>query len=95
MIEVVVGNIGTVYVGRNHTLAGLEYDKYVDISKAGAGRGADEPVTLLSGDEILREYIPLDKHNVDGCDDEECQACNGILDDKVAEIQYSQDVEGT
>ena len=54
--EVVVGNIGTVYVGTDEREARSTFNRYRDISRGGTGQAAGEPVALLRGDEIAREY---------------------------------------
>lgn len=54
--EVVVGNVGTVYRGKQGFQAHLDYNKYVGISKHGGGRTEGEPVTLFMDGEIVKEY---------------------------------------
>lgn len=56
---VVVGNIGTTYVGRERP-ARAEYDRARRDSSASYGRASGEPVTLLLGGEIVAEYEPDD-----------------------------------
>jgi hypothetical protein len=55
--EVVVGNIGTVYSGRDEAEAQKHYDEYVDQSKTGYGRAAGESVTMFRNGEIFKEHI--------------------------------------
>jgi hypothetical protein len=59
--EVVVGNIGTVHRGTNLRDARFHARSYVDQSKSGRGRAAEESVTVLrvtgSDVEIIDEYI--------------------------------------
>jgi len=56
--SVVVGNIGTVFVGQNGKLAREVWASYTNASKKGIGRGAGEPVTLFCEEEIHTEYCP-------------------------------------
>lgn len=58
VFTVIAGNIGQVYSGDNLLLAQTLYDQYVADSKAGIGRGANEPVNLLGDNEMLAEFIP-------------------------------------
>lgn len=58
--EVIVGNIGSVYVGPDKVEAERKFAEYVSQSKSGAGRAAGEPVTLLEEDEVEDEYQPQD-----------------------------------
>lgn len=55
--EVIVGNIGTMDY-TNKKLAKECYDTYVTLSKEGATRVSNEPVTLLRNGDVLEEYIP-------------------------------------
>lgn len=57
---VVVGNIGTVYVGPSLVVASQKFVDYKAASEEGRGRGAHEPVTLFDGDDIVREFNPQD-----------------------------------
>ncbi len=56
--QVIVGNIGTVYSGKDYTEAKATYAHYVEQSKAPFGRASGEQVTLLEDDEIKAEYNP-------------------------------------
>lgn len=55
---VIVGNIGTVYNGYDQNEARAEYDWYVTMSERSTGRAANEPVTMLHGDDIVAEHTP-------------------------------------
>lgn len=55
--EVIVGNVGTVYVGVDAKRATVEFEAYVSRSKLGSGRVEGESVTLLGDHEIIREYV--------------------------------------
>lgn len=59
--QVIVGNIGTVYSGTELKKALVAFKEYKSQSKDGYGRAAHEEVTLMQGDEILKEYN--DKRN--------------------------------
>ena len=66
---VIVGNVGTIYDGTNRTIAHERYRTYVKLSREGYGRVAGEPVTLMHGDEIVKEYNgTLTKEHTDGID---------------------------
>ena len=54
--EVIVGNIGTVYSGRDIDAATVKYYAYVDLSKSDYGRAAGEAVTLTRNGDILAEH---------------------------------------
>ena len=54
--EVLVGNIGTVVRTTNKREAEGIYRDYVEASKAGVGRAADEAVGLFCDGEPVREY---------------------------------------
>lgn len=56
--EVIVGNIGMVYSGTSPEQAGIAFDEYVKQSKAGVGRAAGEPVTIMADGSITQEYNP-------------------------------------
>jgi hypothetical protein len=56
MLDVIVGNIGTVYSGSNRAIAILLFIDYVAASKGGVGRAGDEDVTLMEDGEVLQEY---------------------------------------
>ena len=55
--KVIVGNIGTVYVGDSLTEALRDFNEYVRISDSGIGRAGYETVTLIKGDKILRGWL--------------------------------------
>lgn len=55
--EVIVGNIGTVYTGRDAKIARETMQEYIRQSKSGVGRAGNEPVTLLLNGEIFDEYV--------------------------------------
>ena len=55
--EVVVGNIGSVYSGRNRAKAAQHFQEYVSQSKSGVGRAGGESVTHLKSGEIHREHV--------------------------------------
>lgn len=54
--EILVGNIGCVYVGESKTEASEYYREYVSQSKNGYGRASGEPVSLWEDGEIIREW---------------------------------------
>lgn len=58
--QVIVGNVGTVYSGKNKVKAEKTYDTYKAISIAGVGRAGGEDVTLMvtEGDnqDIVKEH---------------------------------------
>ena len=54
--SVVVGNIGTVYSGSSRADALAAYNEYVEQSTTDYGRAAGEGVTLLDGDQIVKEF---------------------------------------
>ncbi len=56
MLEIVVGNIGTVYSGDSWSEAKETYWNYVEQSKAKRGRAAGEDVTWFLDGEIHKEY---------------------------------------
>lgn len=53
MYEVIVGNIGSVHVGRNKRVARRVASEYAELSISGVGRAANELVTLLCDNEIV------------------------------------------
>jgi len=59
--EVIVGNVGSVYLGSNGFDARKHYNQYVYLSKHNHGRAGGEPVTLMKNDEIELEYNPVNK----------------------------------
>jgi hypothetical protein len=56
--SVIVGNIGTIYLGHSYFCAEETFDDYVEQSKEGFGRARDEPVIMLADEEIEKEYQP-------------------------------------
>ena len=54
--EVVVGNIGRVYSGKNGFTANNTYQTYVGQSKRGRGRAAGEQVVLFKNGQIVKEH---------------------------------------
>ena len=75
--EVVVGNIGSVYVGVSQSEAMRHYTEYVRQSKTNGGRAGGEDVTLFKNDQPIKEYygsngaedsldpIPVNDHTVE------------------------------
>ena len=59
--EVLVGNVGSVYVGDDEAEARRKFDVYVESSKSGVGRAGDEPVTLMCDGEPVIEHFPATK----------------------------------
>jgi len=55
--EVLVGNIGTVYHGKEEHIAYQIFNSYVWRSVQGLGRAANESVTLFKDDEIVNEHL--------------------------------------
>ena len=55
--ELIVGNIGSVYVGRSKREAMKHFAEYVSQSKSGHGRAGGEDVTLLQNDEPIKEHF--------------------------------------
>ena len=53
--QVLVGNIGSVYIGNDKGLAVSTFREYADQSKNNYGRAAGESVTLFDRDEITKE----------------------------------------
>jgi hypothetical protein len=53
--EVIVGNIGSVYVGPNYDEAQRRHDGYVVQSQGGYGRAAGETVIIMRDGEIYLE----------------------------------------
>ena len=60
--EIVVGNICSVYYGKNRIAASRTFDMYKEYSQDGYGRAAGESVTWLIDDEIHKEYLPLEEN---------------------------------
>lgn len=57
---VVVGNIGTIYDGKDGFTAKQEYAAYKALSEAGYGRAGNEPVTLFRNGHPHWEHQPKD-----------------------------------
>jgi hypothetical protein len=55
---VVVGNVGTVYTGKDVVRAKTEYLHYVGQSKEGLGRTGNQEVTLFNNGDPAEEYRP-------------------------------------
>ena len=53
---VIVGNVGVIYTGIVKSAAIKQYKDYVYLSKKGIGRVSRESVTLMEGDEVIREH---------------------------------------
>jgi hypothetical protein len=62
--QVIVGNVGTVYDGKDGFKAKQEYAAYKALSVEGYGRAGNEPVTLMRDGEPVWEHIP--KESEDG-----------------------------
>ena len=58
--QVIVGNIGTVYEGKDIIEAVQTYDDYKQQSESGIGRAGGETVTLMDGEDNKIEHIPED-----------------------------------
>ena len=56
--EVIVGNVGTVFIGANGFNAIKCFNEYVSLSKSGYGRASNENVYLIKNGEINKEYHP-------------------------------------
>ena len=56
--EVIVGNIGTVCYGLNKKATLKMYTEYVALSKSGRGLAGNEPVTMFTNGELIKEYNP-------------------------------------
>lgn len=56
--QVIVGNIGTVADTDNRRAAFDCFLRYVDNSKSGYGREANEPVTLMEDGNPIHEHCP-------------------------------------
>ena len=56
--EVIVGNVGTVFMGENGFNAIKTYNKCIASSKSGYGRMSGESVYLIKDGEINKEYHP-------------------------------------
>ena len=58
IFEVIVGNVGTVYVGNNYMKASSKFQTYIKQSKNKIGRAGGEPVVLMHKGSIRHEYEP-------------------------------------
>ncbi len=56
--QIIVGNIGTVYDGKDKAEAKKLFAEYVRKSKLGKGRAGNEDVVLFADGEPEEEYIP-------------------------------------
>ncbi len=64
--ELLVGNLGIVYEGDNLDRAIELFQAYAERSLLGSGRGAGEPVVLMTSDgHVLHEYTPADPDDAD------------------------------
>ena len=61
--KVYCGNIGMVHEGESRDEAMLNYFEYVDQSKSGLGRAANEDVAIFEDDELIYEHIGTNKKN--------------------------------
>lgn len=64
--EVIVGNVGSVYVGSSEREAMLTFNCYMDHSKSNYGRCAGENVTLMFRGDIAKEYVGTLEQEKDG-----------------------------
>ena len=55
--EVIVGNVGSVYVGNSKREAQRTYNRYVASSQTEVGRAGGEDVVLMCNGDISREYV--------------------------------------
>lgn len=55
---VTVGNIGVVYDGPSKREAVASFNEYRKQSKDGCGKAGHEEVTLLHGDEVMKQHVP-------------------------------------
>ena len=55
--EVIVGNIGTVYLGSSLMEANAAWGEYKRQAKANYGRAAGESVAFFENGELTREFI--------------------------------------
>ena len=60
--QIVVGNIGSVYVGDVRKRAGEIFKLYVGYSKDFVGRAAGEAVTWVVNGEMYKEYFPPEEN---------------------------------
>ena len=56
-IQVIVGNLGTVYSGDDMDAAQEVYDEYIRRSDEGIGRVADEDVAMMVDGSVQHEYF--------------------------------------
>lgn len=56
--ELTVGNVGTVYTGRNKREASRLFRHYQELSESDTGRAGKETVILFADNEIICEYTP-------------------------------------
>lgn len=62
--EIIVSNIGSVFLGKNAHRAEKIFRAYRRASYAGVGRASNESVTWMRDNEIYREYLG-NTHQVD------------------------------
>lgn len=55
--EVVVGNIGSVYLGSDEHVARATFQEYVRQSKESGRRASRESVWMFFEDELVREFV--------------------------------------
>jgi hypothetical protein len=55
--SVVVGNVGKVYEGSCPELASLIFNNYIEMSKAPFGTASGQDVTMLDGQDVVKEYL--------------------------------------
>ena len=56
--EIIVGNIGNVFIGEHENNARKCFNECVELSKNKYGRWANEPVTLMRNGEPIKEHNP-------------------------------------
>ena len=54
---VIVGNIGTVYIGNSFKESQHAYEYYIKMSEKNMGRCAGESVVWFRDEEVYKEYI--------------------------------------
>ena len=54
--SIIVGNIGTVYAGKDKKKALDYYNSYCNMSISGYGRASEEPVAWFTDGEIYQEF---------------------------------------
>ena len=56
--EVIVGNVGSVYSGKDKAEAERVYAEYVEQSNSLLGRAGGEEVTMMVDGELEKEHVP-------------------------------------